>query len=220
MVFTGNPGTGKTTVARLLGQIFLSLGLLKTGHLIETDRSGLVSGHAGQTAIKTAGIMKDAIGGVLFVDEAYSLTGASGSDQFGQEAIDTLLKEMEDKRDRLSVVVAGYTEQMQRFIGSNPGLESRFTRYVHFDDYAPTELANIFRYFATDQSLTLDENANAKLEAVCEAIHASRGPGFGNARAIRKLFERSLENQAERLVADDGSLGELKDSDIPSVAKS
>lgn len=214
MVFTGNPGTGKTTVARLLGQIFRSLGLLKGGHLFETDRSGLVAGQPGQTAIKTAAIIKDALGGVLFIDEAYSLVGSAGADQYGQEAIDTLLKEMEDKRDRIAVVVAGYTEDMNRFITSNPGLESRFTRHIHFDDFKPTELASIFRYFSAEQALSLDEEADRKLEAMCEQIYNARGPGFGNARAIRKIFERTLENQAERIVLTDESIHEIKANDI------
>lgn len=216
MVFTGNPGTGKTTVARMLGQIFRSLGLLPTGHMIETDRSGLVAGQPGQTAIKTAGTIKDALGGVLFIDEAYALTGTAGRDQYGQEAIDTLLKEMEDKRDRLSVVVAGYTDEMQRFIRSNPGLESRFTRHIHFDDYAPAELASIFHYFAAEQMLTLDENANVKLHAACAHIHATRGSGFGNGRTIRKLFEQTLENLAGRFVAEGGETNEIRSEDIPS----
>jgi SpoVK/Ycf46/Vps4 family AAA+-type ATPase len=211
MVFTGNPGTGKTTVARLLGQIFLALGLLRNGHLIETDRRGLVAGVEGQTAKQTGNVLKEAIDGVLFVDEAYTLA----SDRLGQEAIDTLLKEMEDKRDRLAVVVAGYTEEMQRFIGSNPGLESRFSRYIAFDDYSQDELVAIFCYFATEQGLTLDDGAFARLGEACARLYASRGRGFGNGRAVRKLFERTLENQAERLVADDGDLNHVNACDIP-----
>jgi len=203
MVFTGNPGTGKTTVARLLGQIFLSLGLLKTGHMVEADRGRLVAGQQGQTAIKTSEAIKDALGGVLFIDEAYTLAKPQNSQDFGQEAIDTLLKEMEDKRDRLAVVVAGYTNEMKRFITSNPGLESRFTRYVHFDDYAADELATIFSYFAAEHGLTVSEDARTAVFKACEQMYADRSNGFGNGRSVRKLFERTLENQAARLVSED-----------------
>jgi SpoVK/Ycf46/Vps4 family AAA+-type ATPase len=213
MVFTGNPGTGKTTVARLLGQIFLALGLLPQGQLIETDRRGLVSGYEGQTAKQTGAAIKDAIGGVLFVDEAYTLA----TDRLGQEAIDTLLKEMEDKRDRISVIVAGYTDQMKHFVASNPGLESRFSRYISFDDYGPDELSAIFRYFAAEQGLLLDDAAGARLKDICARMYAERGTSFGNARAVRKLFEKSIELQAERVVRDNAKMDRLTARDIPDA---
>jgi replication-associated recombination protein RarA len=217
MVFTGNPGTGKTTVARLMGQIFAALGLLKSGHMIETDRSGLVAGAPGQTAIKSQRLLKDGLDGVVFVDEAYTLT--SGGEGFGQEAVDTILKEMEDKRDRLSVIVAGYTDEMQSFIASNPGLKSRFARYIHFDDYQPEELLRIFLYFAVENSMTLDDEAKAAVLERCQSMFAERGQGFGNGRAVRQLFERTLENQAGRTVSDpEADMTVILAEDIPDTA--
>ena len=156
MVFSGNPGTGKTMVARLMSRIYKSLGVLSKGHLVEVDRSGLVAGYVGQTAIKTAEVIEKAMGGVLFIDEAYALSNR-GSTDYGMEAIDTLLKAMEDHRDDLVVIVAGYTELMQEFVHSNPGLESRFNRFMHFPDYTVDEMAGIFKMRCEKSGYTLEE---------------------------------------------------------------
>lgn len=195
MVFTGNPGTGKTTIARLMSKIYRSLGILSKGQLVETDRSGLVAGYVGQTALKTSKVIEKAMGGVLFIDEAYTLSGKGESD-FGQEAIDTLLKAMEDHRDDLIVIVAGYDELMDGFIHSNPGLESRFNRYLHFDDYTTEELLAMFKMRCDKGKYTLSEEAE---EAAKKRLEAENGPTFGNGRGVRNLFERVLVRQAGRL---------------------
>ena len=195
MVFTGNPGTGKTTIARLMSRIYHSLGILSKGQLVETDRSGLVAGYVGQTALKTSKVIEQALGGVLFIDEAYTLSGKGESD-FGQEAIDTLLKAMEDRRDDLIVIVAGYDELMDGFIHSNPGLESRFNRYLHFDDYTTDELLAMFKMRCNKGKYTLSEEAE---EAAKKRLEAENGPTFGNGRGVRNLFERVLVRQAGRL---------------------
>jgi SpoVK/Ycf46/Vps4 family AAA+-type ATPase len=214
MIFTGNPGTGKTTVARLMGDIFRALGLLRTGHLIATNRNGLVAGYQGQTAQKTHDVIKDAIGGVLFIDEAYTLV----KDSVGQEAVDTLNHEMEDNRDRLAVIVAGYTEEMKHFIGSNPGLESRFTLDIHFDDYSVDELVAIFLFFAAERAMTVDEAAQAAVRGACERMHQAKGRGFGNGRSVRKrLFEPTLKKFAARIAAtNDPELSKIIVDDIPA----
>ena len=199
-VFTGNPGTGKTTVARILAGIYRDKGILKKGHLIETDRSGLVAEYVGQTAIKTNRIIDKALDGVLFIDEAYSLI--SKGEDFGQEAIATLLKRMEDDRDRLIVILAGYTNEMENFINSNPGLRSRFNRYIFFPDYSVDELTEIFLLYASKHEYHL--NAYVK-QAVRDKIGeeiASNHPDFGNARYVRNLFEHVVQSQANRLAAD------------------
>jgi len=217
LVFTGNPGTGKTTTARLVGRILAGLGLLKRGHVVETDRSGLVAGYVGQTALKTIEVIKDALDGVLFVDEAYSLL--SGKDQgydFGREAIDTLLKAMEDSRDRLAVIVAGYTDPMERFIASNPGLKSRFTRTVHFEDYSPEDLFAIYRKGCTSRGLQVTEDAETLLKACFGMLHRDRGTDFGNGRLARNWLEATIEQQAERLMNDQqGETQVILSSDIP-----
>ena len=197
-VFAGNPGTGKTTVARILAGIYRQLGILSTGQLVETDRSGLVAEYVGQTAIKTNKIIDKAIGGVLFVDEAYTLA-QGGDNDYGKEAIATLLKRMEDDRDKLVVVLAGYNDEIEAFINSNPGLRSRFNRYIHFQDYSENELLQIFLLQAKKYEYNLDEAAQDKLRSLLHQKLLNRQKDFGNARYVRNLFERVIENQAVRL---------------------
>lgn len=197
-VFTGNPGTGKTTVARIMASIYKDLGLLKKGHLIETDRSGLVAEYMGQTAVKTNKIIDSALDGVLFIDEAYSLVQGSGND-YGHEAISTLLKRMEDERNRLVVILAGYSSEMKGFIDSNPGLQSRFNRYIHFSDYSADELKQIFLLNAKKNQYTLDDEATSVLEKMMFSAIEHKDKNFGNARFVRNLFEKSIQNQATRL---------------------
>jgi len=197
MVFTGNPGTGKTMIARIMSRIYRSLGILEKGHLVEVDRSGLVAGYVGQTATKTSAVIEKALGGVLFIDEAYALNGKSEND-FGQEAIDTLLKAMEDHRDDLVVIVAGYDGLMEKFIHSNPGLESRFNRYLHFDDYTIDEMAAILDLnLKKGQYKLTDDGREAARQYIIDANTSSIS--FGNARGVRNVFERLLVAQANRL---------------------
>lgn len=200
MVFSGNPGTGKTTIARLMARIYHALGILSKGQLVEVDRSGLVAGYVGQTALKTGKAVEKALGGVLFVDEAYALNGRSEND-FGQEAIDTLLKAMEDHRKDLVVIVAGYDGLMDEFIHSNPGLESRFNRFLHFEDYTPDQLLEIFKMQCQKSCYTLAEGAEASVQSLLERESRKAPISFGNARGVRNLFERILIVQANRLAA-------------------
>lgn len=196
MVFTGNPGTGKTMMARMMARIYRSLGILSKGQLVEVDRSGLVAGYVGQTALKAQKVIEKAMGGVLFVDEAYALNGKSEND-FGQEAIDTLLKAMEDHRDDLVVIVAGYTDLMDKFIHSNPGLESRFNRFLLFEDYSLDELMAIFK-MRCGKGYTLSPEAEPLVRDYI-AEESADGDGFGNARGVRNIFEHILVAQNNRL---------------------
>lgn len=201
MVFSGSPGTGKTTIARLMARIFHSLGILSKGQLVEVDRAGLVAGYVGQTALKTKKAVEKALGGVLFIDEAYALNGSSGND-FGQEAIDTILKAMEDHRDDLVVIAAGYDDLMDRFIHSNPGLESRFNRFLHFEDYSPEELLEIFKMRCSKGCYELEEEAEGLVRDFLR--EENRDPeSFGNARGVRNVFERILVCQANRLAGQE-----------------
>ncbi|MEG1593789.1 MAG: AAA family ATPase [Oscillibacter sp.] len=201
MVFSGNPGTGKTTIARLMARIYHSLGILSKGQLVEVDRSGLVAGYVGQTALKTAKVLESALGGVLFIDEAYALNGKADND-FGQEAIDTILKAMEDHRDDLVVIVAGYDALMEAFIHSNPGLESRFNRFLHFADYSTGELLEIFEMQCKRGCYEMEEGTR---NLVRERIRSENDSAvsFGNARGVRNLLEQILVRQAGRLAALD-----------------
>ncbi len=197
MVFSGNPGTGKTMIARFMARVYHSLGILSKGQLVEVDRSGLVAGYIGQTAIKTAKVLEGAIGGVLFIDEAYTLTAKTEND-FGFEAVDTILKSMEDNRDDLVVIVAGYIDLMEDFIDSNPGLRSRFNKYINFDDYSPEEMTGIFDLQCRKSCYEPDEEAKAALKEYFTAVSEAAGE-FGNARGVRNTFERILTEQANRI---------------------
>jgi hypothetical protein len=198
LVFTGNPGTGKTTVARLLSQILRTLGLVSKGHLVESDRSHLVAGYVGQTATKTRAVLESALGGTLLIDEAYALA-RGGENDFGREAIDTVVKYMEDHRDDLALIAAGYPTEMVEFVDANPGLKSRFTRFIDFPDYTTDELVEIFERMSGDVRYELDDSGRAALRTVIEAEPRTRG--FGNARFVRNLFEEAVGRQADRLAA-------------------
>lgn len=217
-VFTGNPGTGKTTVARIVADIYKNLGILSKGHLVETDRSGLVAEYVGQTAVKTNKIIDSALDGILFIDEAYSLISNSEND-YGKEAISTLLKRMEDDRSRLVVILAGYTNEMKTFIDSNPGLQSRFNRYIEFPDYTPEELYQIFELSLKQFDYKLSDNAVEPLKEHLAKVVIRKDKNFGNARFVRNLFEKTIEKQANRLSREvnlnSEKLSEICPTDIP-----
>ena len=198
-VFTGNPGTGKTTVARIMADVFKTLGIVSRGQLVEADRAKLVAGYSGQTAIKTNQLVDQAMGGVLFIDEAYTLKSNDG-DSFGAEAIDTLLKRLEDDRGKFICIVAGYTDQMHDFIDTNPGLKSRFTQTIHFDDYTPDELTQIFINLANGKHFTIDDDTKAAIHREFEQLYLRRDKNFGNAREARRIFDGAVERQSQRLV--------------------
>ena len=214
-VFTGNPGTGKTTVARIMADVFKTLGILSRGQLVEADRAKLVAGYSGQTAIKTNQLIDSAMGGVLFIDEAYTLRSNDG-DSFGAEAIDTLLKRLEDDRGRFICIVAGYTNQMHDFIDSNPGLKSRFTQTIHFDDYTPDELTQIFLNLAAAKNFTISDETRSAIHRQFEQLYLRRDKNFGNAREARRIFDEAVEKQSQRLVGLMSDPG-FKEEDMYSI---
>jgi AAA+ superfamily predicted ATPase len=200
MVFMGNPGTGKTTVARMLAEIYKYLGVLRKGQLVEVDRSGLVRGYVGQTATRVQEVVEEALGGILFIDEAYALTVNKGEGDFGQEAVDTLLKAMEDHRNDLIVIVAGYTDLMDTFLESNPGLRSRFSNFIQFDDYTAEELMQILKKNLADQDYRMSPAAEEKAMRMLSARVANKPANFANARDVRNFMEHAICNQASRIV--------------------
>jgi hypothetical protein len=215
LVLYGPPGTGKTTVARLVGRLYKQLGRLQRGHVVETDRAGIIGIYIGQTAPRVNSAVQQALDGVLFIDEAYALAPKNGaSNDYGHEALQILLKRMEERRDQLAVVVAGYADEMEYFVASNPGLQSRFSRLCYFDHYTPSELVLIFAKFCHDSEYTLDLSARIALQAIFETAYAQRNKNFGNGRLARNIFECSIERQANR-IAD--CLNDMDDSALSLI---
>ncbi len=226
MVFSGNPGTGKTTVARLIARIYRALGVLSKGHLVETDRADLVAGYVGQTAIKTSEVIQKAMGGVLFIDEAYALTNKGSETDFGQEAIETILKEMEDNRGDFIVIAAGYTDLMEKFLNSNPGLRSRFSKTLFFADYDAEQMFAIFEGLCQKAGMSITNEASEKMREYFQSLYDTRDENFANARDVRNAFEKILANQSNRLAASadsdltDAMLQEITLADVQIYSNS